>query len=124
MIEAHPNLQCPPDDAVLWRFMDFTKYAALLQSGCLHFARLTEMQDKFEGALTRPTVEAMRSYFKETVPDKADELIPQFPKFSDYMRGDMLRLLLAQEPARVRGDVEAVPVVKRWDRHPDYLRSY
>jgi len=40
----------PPNDAVLWRFMDFTKFVSLLKSQCLFFTRADRFQDPFEGA--------------------------------------------------------------------------
>jgi len=37
--------------------MDFAKYVAMLQKSALHFPRLDQMQDPFEGTLTRPNFE-------------------------------------------------------------------
>jgi hypothetical protein len=60
VIEDHGQLECPPDDAVLWRFMDFTKFLDLLETGYLWFSHLNKMDDKYEGALTKPVVERIR----------------------------------------------------------------
>lgn len=53
----------PPDDpeARIWRYMDFTKYVAMLASGSLFFCRADKLGDSFEGTLTRGTVEAWRA---------------------------------------------------------------
>jgi hypothetical protein len=68
MIETHPKLECPADDAVLWRFMDFAKFVALLETNKLPFVRLDKMEDKYEGALTKPiierSIELIRYHFK------------------------------------------------------------
>lgn len=40
----------PNDDAVLWRFMDFTKFVSMLKSKSLFFTRADKFEDPFEGA--------------------------------------------------------------------------
>lgn len=40
----------PADDAVLWRFMDFTKFVSLLKNNALFFTRADKFEDPFEGA--------------------------------------------------------------------------
>ena len=42
----------PPagDDVLIWRYMDFTKYAALLDTKALFFSRVSAMDDPFEGS--------------------------------------------------------------------------
>lgn len=40
-------------DATLWRFMDFTKYVAMLHQGALFFTRADQMPDPFEGLYVR-----------------------------------------------------------------------
>jgi hypothetical protein len=37
-------------DTVLWRYMDFARLVAVLDSGTLHFARADQFSDPFEGA--------------------------------------------------------------------------
>lgn len=51
--DAHPSLTLPPDDSVLWRYMDLARYLALLQQSALHFVRADQMRDKWEGAYSR-----------------------------------------------------------------------
>jgi len=40
----------PRHDAVLWRYMDFSKYVSLLSTSSLYFARSDTFEDHFEGA--------------------------------------------------------------------------
>lgn len=47
----------PPQDAVLWRYMDFTKFIALLETRSLFFARADSLGDPFEGALPQKNME-------------------------------------------------------------------
>ena len=42
----------PPDDAVLWRYMDFTKFVSLLDRSALFFTRADKLGDLFEGTLS------------------------------------------------------------------------
>ncbi len=38
------------DDATIWRYMDFTKFVEVLNSGCLHFTRIDKLGDACEGS--------------------------------------------------------------------------
>jgi hypothetical protein len=50
--EPHPHLVTPPDDTVLWRYMDFARFAQLLENRQLWFARADQFDDPLEGTLT------------------------------------------------------------------------
>ncbi|WP_417233035.1 hypothetical protein [Brevundimonas sp.] len=39
-----------PDETVLWRYMDFSKFVAMLMQRGLYLPRASNMEDKFEGA--------------------------------------------------------------------------
>jgi hypothetical protein len=43
----------PPPEAKLWRYLSFAKFASLLDAGQLHFTRLDQFDDHFEGAWPR-----------------------------------------------------------------------
>ena len=49
MHKEHEYLDIPPDDVVLWRYMDFTKFVSLLEKSALFFARADKLDDPFEG---------------------------------------------------------------------------
>ena len=53
MYEEHPVFNPPPDDAILWRYMDFTKFVSLLEKQALFFARADKLGDSFEGSLSQ-----------------------------------------------------------------------
>jgi hypothetical protein len=61
MIEDNADLISPPDDAVLWRFIDFTKYVSLLDTSKLYFAQAKKMEDRYEGRLPKRMAELTRS---------------------------------------------------------------
>lgn len=56
MYEEHPVFNPPSDDAVLWRYMDFTKFVSLLEKSALFFARADKLGDPFEGAFSKINV--------------------------------------------------------------------
>ena len=49
----------PPGDAVLWRYMDFTRFVSMLDNEALFFGRVDKLGDPFEGALPRMNIEVM-----------------------------------------------------------------
>ena len=55
MYQDHPLLDPPPDDAVLWRYMDFTKFVSLLEKSALFFCRPDQLGDPFEGSISPGT---------------------------------------------------------------------
>jgi hypothetical protein len=74
-----------PPDATLWRYMDFTKFASLLDREALFFARADNLGDPFEGssprrhAELRPEWEMEQGYPEGLFDDLADvrRLAPQ-----------------------------------------------
>ena len=55
MYQEHSAFKTPPQDAILWRYMDFTKYISLLDRRALFFARADTLDDPFEGSVTAAT---------------------------------------------------------------------
>ena len=55
MYNDHPELFTPPDDTVLWRYMDFTKFVSLLETQALFFCRADRLGDPFEGSISSVT---------------------------------------------------------------------
>ena len=62
-------LNSPPFDAVLWRYMDFTKFVSLLHKSALFFARADRLGDPFEGSYTRPSIAMRRVRYGARIPD-------------------------------------------------------
>jgi len=57
---THPAVTTPePDELVIWRYMDFTKFVSMLEDQALFFPSLFELTrvDAFEGALSTPVVQ-------------------------------------------------------------------
>ena len=53
MYRPHAALDSPPEDATLWKYLDFTKFVSLLDRGSLHFSRTDKLDDPFEGTFPR-----------------------------------------------------------------------
>lgn len=50
----HPVFKQPSDPAIaIWRYMDFTKFVAMLETRSLFFARADKLGDPFEGSFSR-----------------------------------------------------------------------
>ena len=65
MYKHHPNFWSPPDDALLWRYMDFTKFVSLLEREALFFCRPDLLGDPFEGSTSPVTPPAIPQDLKE-----------------------------------------------------------
>lgn len=51
---SHPAFSQPDDEnIVIWRYMDFAKYVAMLSTKKLYFSRADKLGDPYEGSLTR-----------------------------------------------------------------------
>jgi hypothetical protein len=58
MYANNPLFKSPADiNTKIWRYLDFTKFVALLDKQALFFARSDKLVDKFEGSYTKSTME-------------------------------------------------------------------
>ena len=65
----------------IWRYMDLAKFVLMLESQALHFARASILEDKFEGAMSIPSVEVRRKLF----PDAPEDMLSSAGnRFRDY----------------------------------------
>jgi hypothetical protein len=70
----HPVFRAAPDDAPLWRYMDFTKFVSLLDRGALYFARADQLGDPFEGSYPAANQPMRAQWAREQgLPDDAFE---------------------------------------------------
>lgn len=60
---THPSVRTPPDEVRVWRYVDFTRMLALLESRALYFSsvEVLALEDPYEGLLATPTVVRMRA---------------------------------------------------------------
>ncbi len=76
-MENDPRFVLPENQQVkLWRYMDFTKFIAMLESNALFFSRADLLGDPFEGSLSTSTLdqqEALRQWNLERMTETEDE---------------------------------------------------
>ena len=65
MYEEHPSFEPPPQEAVLWRYLNFTKFVSLLDRKSLFFARADKLGDPFEGSFAKKDIIELRDAYAE-----------------------------------------------------------
>ena len=65
LIDTEGFEQPSDPDIPIWRYMDFTKFVSLLDSGALYFARSDRLGDPFEGSHTKADLEERARIFSE-----------------------------------------------------------
>jgi hypothetical protein len=90
MFEQHPLFIAPePQDAKIWRYIDFTKFMSLFHKQALFFSHLDYMEDKLEGFYPRAYVENLRNLPPVEDPNallNRDQIIDHNLRFSRYIR--------------------------------------
>lgn len=61
MYQAHSSITTPPDDAIIWRYMNLEKLLTLLCTQSLFLCRLDQFVDPWEGSWPRPFVDDLRN---------------------------------------------------------------
>ncbi len=61
----------PSENTIVWKYLDFAKYMALLKTRCLHLAPATEFWDKYEGDIG---VVQKKALIKKYGPETYEEL--------------------------------------------------
>jgi hypothetical protein len=60
--EEHPELNTPPDETVIWRYMDFAKFVQLLEYRTLWFTRADRFEDPLEGSWTDAELDHLKTF--------------------------------------------------------------
>ena len=80
MYKEDERFNTPPGEAVLWRYMSFTKFVSLLARNALFFARADKLGDPFEGSLTPLNVALRPLLYGDDFPEDKRNLIADFMK--------------------------------------------
>ena len=97
MYKEHSVFNPPPLDAVLWRYMDFTKYVSILEKQALFFARSDKLQDPFEGSYSKVNevllpLRMQRAFGKQ---ESSEDQIKQWTnEWSNAMKGNRQSVLI------------------------------
>lgn len=73
MYQPHANVQTPPGETIIWRYLSMEKLVALLASQSLAFVRLDQFRDPWEGWLPR----GFYDEFAEDFPTEVRENVMQ-----------------------------------------------
>lgn len=64
----HPVFKQPSNpDIKIWRYMDFTKYVSMLDSGSLYFARADLLGDPFEGSSSQANIALRPEVYRDMI---------------------------------------------------------
>ena len=81
MYEEHPVFNPPPADAVLWRYMDFTKFVSVLDKRALFFPAADKLEDPFEGSFSKANETLRPIYFNANLPSFTEESLTKFAQY-------------------------------------------
>jgi hypothetical protein len=87
--EVHPELETPPDDTILWRYLNFVKLVDLLEHRRLWFARVNTFDDPLEGTHTDAEVEYLRALPPPSSPVREPTLAQQYVDMTHKYRETM-----------------------------------
>ena len=70
----HPVFTHPSDtEALIWRYMDFTKFVSMLENNALYFSRADGLGDPFEGSYSRGNEKMRPEIYKDWEPHVIQE---------------------------------------------------
>ncbi|WP_058185502.1 hypothetical protein [Terracidiphilus gabretensis] len=87
--EAHPEFETPPDDTILWRYLDFVKLVDLIEHRRLWFARVNTFEDPLEGTHTDAEVKYLRALPPPSSPLSGPTLVEQYVDMTHKYRETM-----------------------------------
>ena len=64
--EPHDDLTTPPDDTVLWHYMDFAQFIQMIETEELWFLRLDQFEDPLEATLTNAEMDSIESIYQRS----------------------------------------------------------
>jgi hypothetical protein len=102
MYKTHPNFISPSNpDVKIWRYLDFTKLISLLDRKALFFPRAYDLNDPFEGVMTRINKKAMEEMIKqypllrETFPDFRKHVMINSWHMNDFESAALWKIYLS-----------------------------
>jgi hypothetical protein len=75
------GVETPPDNTVIWRYLDLPKLLLLIEQGSLYFALTKELEDEWEAVLSRK-VRAKIAYF---APSASGTIVHSFQEFCKHV---------------------------------------
>ena len=91
--------ELPPAEAILWRYIDMTKFLSLLHSKALFFVRSDKLGDPFEGSFSRVNIDLRPHLYGFDVNPNAEKHFSNFYAIMKKIPTICRSQLLALEPA-------------------------
>src|SRR5215216_7123602 len=91
----HPVFTPPSDPNIkIWRYMDFTKYVSMLETGGLYFSRIDLVGDPFEASSSQANIALRLQDYEETIEqlgvssgaDAAENYVASYSKILEWHR--------------------------------------
>ena len=80
MYVKNPEFEEPPDDTIIWRYVDFIKFISYLEKSALFFVRSDQLFDKYEGKFTEADVQLWEEKLQPETKLSQIELYDRFRK--------------------------------------------
>ena len=84
MDSSHEILEPPSPDAVLWRYLNFTKFVSLLEKRALFFSRVDMLGDPFEGSFSRVNIELRPSIYPKEFQQRSSDIYDHFKQLRSF----------------------------------------
>ena len=78
MYEENAFFNSPPMDAVLGRYLDFTRFLSLMDENALFFVRADKLGDPFEGSYSRMNINIRPELYRDQIPERALQQMGDF----------------------------------------------
>jgi len=65
MFQENTKLHVPPDDTLVWKYMDLSKFLDILLSEKMFMSRSDKFEDQYEGTFSEPTYEEIKKLLKD-----------------------------------------------------------
>ncbi|MFN7936600.1 MAG: hypothetical protein U0R19_24980 [Bryobacteraceae bacterium] len=85
-VESHPLFPPLPEEPLLWRYLDFAKFIALLETSSLFFCRADKLEDSWEGSIADLNSKARERMYSELPPTLRDSTSEMFSSMGLRLR--------------------------------------
>lgn len=86
MYKPLPHLPVPPPEALLWRYLSFTKFVSLLQMRALFFSSVARLGDPFEGSYPRGNIDQRSDFMLQKSPEERLKISKEVEAFTKGAR--------------------------------------
>ena len=63
MLTSHPEIEMPPDNSMIWRYLDIERLLTMLNDKALFLCRLDNFRDPWEGSWPQSVIDGIRTHW-------------------------------------------------------------